>query len=258
MSPTNRLNTVLASGKKLLSVYLTAGFPKLSDTVPLCRALQESGADMIEIGFPFSDPLADGPVIQHSSETALKNGMSLALLFGQLKEVRAAVRLPLMLMGYINPVLQFGVERFAAQCAACGIDGVILPDLPMAEYLRHYREVFERHNLHFIFFVTSGTGEERTREVDSLSTGFIYAVSAPSVTGTALSIDAAREAYFKRLHDMRLTTPVLVGFGIANRAGFNAAARYTHGAIVGSAFIKAIENAPDLRGAVRDFIRGFI
>ncbi len=250
----NRLNDLFSSGKKVLSVYLTAGFPKLNDTTALCLALQDSGVDLIEIGFPFSDSLVDGPTIQQSNEVALKNGMSLELLFEQLKTIRQKVHIPLLLMGCINPVLQFGVERFAAQCEACGIDGLILPDLPPTEYVAQYRAIFERHKLHFILFVTPATTTERIRQIDELSSGFIYAVSSAAVTGGVLTIDTARQNYFQKLQELKLKSPILVGFGITDRTSFESAAHYTHGAIIGSAFIKAIEKAPDLNQAVRRFI----
>lgn len=251
----NRLDAALAQNKKLLSIFLTAGYPKLTDTVPLLEALQESGVDLIEIGFPFSDPLADGPVIQHSNEVAIKNGMTVETLFKQLEGVRKKVEIPLLLMGYINPVLQYGIERFCADCKSAGIDGVILPDLPVAEFLEEYREIFHSHGLHQIFLVTPSTPDQRIRMLDECSTGFIYAVSSAAVTGGTVAMSGAREEYFKKLEKLSLKHPVMVGFGISDKPTFNSAAAHTKGAIIGSAFIKAIGAAADPIKAAKQFVQ---
>jgi tryptophan synthase alpha chain len=234
------LNKVFKTDKKLLSIYFTAGYPALEDTVPIIRALANSGVDMIEIGLPFSDPLADGPTIQQSSTKALKNGMSSALLFEQLGSIRKEVDIPLIVMGYFNPVLQYGVEAFCAKCSAIGIDGLILPDLPLEEYRRHYKAIFDRFGLKMIFLITPQTSEERIREIDRYSQGFIYLVSSASTTGAKTGFADTQQAYFKRVSQMGLTNPLIVGFGISNRETFEAATRHTNGAIIGSAFINSL------------------
>jgi tryptophan synthase alpha chain len=254
MKHENRLTTAVKNDRKLLSVYITAGYPALSDTVPLCEALQDAGVDLIEIGFPFSDPLADGPIIQRSSEIALKNGMSLERLFEQLSTIRRTVTIPLLLMGYLNPVLQFGSERFVHECARCGIDGLIIPDLPLDEYKRELAALLAEQHMHFIFLITQHTPEARIREIDALGSGFIYAVSSPSVTGAALTIDAARAEYFKRLAQLKLKNPLLVGFGISDSRSFAAATKHCKGAIIGSAFIKALGAGADIRETAKRFI----
>lgn len=255
MSIQNRLDTALTQKKKLLSIYLTAGYPRLTDTVPLLKTLQENGVDLIEIGFPFSDPLADGPTIQQSNETAIKNGMTLEVLFKQLQGVRKKVSIPLLLMGYINPVLQFGVQKFCAACKEVGIDGVILPDLPVAEYLEEYKELFHSHSLHQIFLVTPSTPDQRIRMLDECSSGFIYAVSSAAVTGGTVTMSAAREAYFKKLSGLQLKHPVIVGFGISDKTSFEAATTHSKGAIIGSAFIKHIGQAPDPIISAKQFVQ---
>ncbi len=250
----SRLSAFFETKRDILSVYLTAGYPSLNDTVPLCEMLQTAGADMIEIGFPFSDPLADGPVIQASSEAALKNGMTLSTLFKQIREIRRTVSIPLVLMGYINPVLQYGIERFAADAEACGIDGVILPDLPTVEFNELYAPLFKKHNLHFTFFITPQTSPERMGIIDRATTGFIYAVSSPSITGSPLTMNKEREAYFARITEMKFKSPVLIGFGISDTATFKKACRHAHGAIIGSAFIRSLGSAPDMKAYVTRFI----
>ena len=242
--------------REVLSVFVTAGFPKLNDLLPLCEALQLSGVDMIEVGIPFSDPVADGPTIQHSSEVALRNGMSMAVLFEQLAGLRARVSIPVLLMGYLNPVIQYGEERFFRQCGACGIDGVILPDLPLSEYQERYRGMCENRHLSAVFLVTSETSKDRIREIDRCSQGFIYAVSAPSITGGNIAIDAGREAYFRRLAGLKLTNPILVGFGISDRQSFARACAHLNGAIVGSAFLRAVEKAASSAEAAAGFVSG--
>jgi len=252
---TSRLSTFFKEKRNILSVYLTAGYPELEDTVPLCEMLQNGGADMIEIGFPFSDPLADGPVIQASSEIALRNGMTLEKLFSQIRSIRKSVSIPLVLMGYINPVLQYGMERFVKDAVACGIDGVILPDLPTAEFQEHYAAVFKSSGLDFTFFITPQTSPERMKLIDSATTGFIYAVSSASITGSALTMTSDREKYFSRISAMKFKSPVLIGFGISDTTTFRKACDHAHGAIVGSAFIKGLKEASDKASYVTEFIR---
>lgn len=250
----NRIDQLFASKKKdILNIYCTAGFPDLNSTLTVMKALQDSGADIIELGMPFSDPLADGPVIQDSSTRALKNGMSLHKLFEQLEGFRKEIHVPVILMGYLNPVLQYGVEAFLKKCAETGIDGLILPDLPMAEYEQDYKAIFEQYNLDLIFLVTPETSDARIRKIDSLSRGFIYAVSSSSTTGKDKDM-GNQEAYFARLKSLQLNNPVLIGFGIKDKATFDAAAAHANGAIIGTAFIKALEGSTDIVATVKSFV----
>ncbi|MDR1646203.1 MAG: tryptophan synthase subunit alpha [Tannerellaceae bacterium] len=239
----------------ILSVYFTAGFPRLDDTVPILHALQERGIDMAEIGIPFSDPMADGPVIQHSSTCALRNGMSLRLLFQQLAAIRPAIHIPLILMGYLNPIMQYGFEPFCQQCADQGIDGLIIPDLPFADYLRHYKPVADRYNLHLIMLITPETSPERIRLIDAHTNGFIYMVSSASTTGAQQSFDNQKQAYFQRIDAMHLRNPRLVGFGISNKATFEAAAAHSSGAIIGSRFIHHLASSPSAAAALDALLR---
>ncbi|MFY0253849.1 tryptophan synthase subunit alpha [Chitinophaga sp. 30R24] len=256
----NRIDQLFAKKQhSVLNVYCTAGFPQLNDTLPVMTALQQYGADIIELGMPFSDPLADGPVIQESSAKALQNGMSLHVLFKQLAGFREKIQLPVILMGYFNPVLTYGVEAFCAKCAEVGVDGIILPDLPMAEFENEYRATFEKYNLHFIFLITPETSEARIRKIDGLSKGFIYAVSSSSTTGKDKDMKD-QQAYFERLKELRLKNPVLIGFGIKDKATFEVASAYANGAIIGTAFIKKLENSQDIDIAqtVKTFISDII
>jgi tryptophan synthase alpha chain len=250
----NRLRSVFAQPKKLLNVYFTAGFPQVDDTVRVAKALAEAGADLIEIGMPYSDPLADGPTIQQSSQRAIDNGMTLRRLFAQLADLRAEVQVPLLLMGYLNPVLQFGFEAFCQQAAAVGIDGLILPDLPLREYEEEYRPVMQRHGLANIFLITPQTSEARIRQIDALSESFIYMVSSASTTGAKSGISEAQIAYFERIVAMNLRSPCLIGFGISDHASFARACEYAQGAIIGSAFIKLLEKSQDLEGDIAQFV----
>ncbi|HEY8917589.1 MAG TPA: tryptophan synthase subunit alpha [Chitinophaga sp.] len=251
----NRIDQLFASKQTgILNIYCTAGFPALEDTLPVMTALQAHGADMIELGMPFSDPLADGPVIQDSSTRALQNGMSLKKLFTQLKDFRKNIHVPVILMGYLNPVMQFGIEQFLQQCAATGVDGLILPDLPMQEYEQEYRPLFEKYGLHLIFLVTPETSEARIRQIDALSKGFVYAVSSSSTTGKDKDMKG-QQAYFERIKALQLKNPVLIGFGIKDKSTFDAACAYSNGAIIGTAFIKAVENTKDLDGTIKQFIQ---
>ena len=235
-----RIQNKLSENNKLLSIYFTAGYPKLDDTVEILQQLEKDGVDMIEIGLPFSDPLADGPTIQASSQLALKNGMTTEILFQQLKEIRNTVSIPLIIMGYFNPVLQFGVENFCKKCAEVGIDGLILPDLPLAEYEEHYAEIFKKYDLLNIFLITPQTSEERIRMIDTASEGFIYMVSSDSVTGSSSGFGVSQEEYFKRVESLQLKNPQIVGFGINNSGTFQQATKHAKGAIIGSAFIKML------------------
>jgi len=230
---------------RVLNIYTTAGFPRLSDTLKVMQALQQNGADLIELGMPYSDPLADGPVIQESSSVAIANGMTLSVLFEQLKHMRSTVQVPVILMGYMNPVLQYGFERFCADAAAVGVDGLILPDLPEFEFETEYGAIIKKYGLDFIFLVTPETSEERLRKLDELSTGFLYAVSSSSTTGGNKQMADISE-YLMRLQSMNLKNPVLVGFGIKDKASFEAACAHANGAIIGSAFIKALWQGDDV------------
>lgn len=250
----NRLDKLFSQQQTgILNMYCTAGYPQLNSTVEVLTALQNSGADVVEIGIPYSDPIADGPVIQQSNMQALANGMSIPTLFAQLRNMRENIQLPVILMGYMNPVLQFGFEKFCEAAANVGVDGIILPDLPMYEFETMYQQHFKNNNLRFIFLVTPETSEERIRKIDNLASGFIYAVSSSSTTGNTKAIED-QQAYFKKLQDMNLANPVLVGFGIKDRQTFNAACAHTNGAIIGSAYINALKNITDIAAATKDFI----
>ncbi|SEF42198.1 tryptophan synthase subunit alpha [Sphingobacterium lactis] len=227
----------------LLSIYFTAGYPSLDSTVDIAEALEKAGADFLEIGFPYSDPVADGPTIQHSSEVALKNGMTLNQLFEQLKDLRKGVSIPVYLMGYVNPVIQFGVENFCKACREVGITGTIIPDLPMYEYEELYKDIFLENKVSNVFLVTPQTSPERIRKIDSLSTSFIYLLSSNATTGTQLHVKDQSEAYFKRIKDMDLNNPIVIGFGIHNHDTFDKATQYANGAIVGTAFVKLLAEA---------------
>ena len=237
----NRIDQAFAQDKKLLSIYFSAGHPKLEDTLPVLKALQAAEVDMIEIGLPFSDPLADGPTIQDSATQALANGMTTQHLFEQLKQVRDHIHLPLIIMGYFNPILQYGVEAFCEKCEAIGIDGLIIPDLPADVYHEHYQALFERHGLYNMFLITPQTPEERIRYIDKVSNGFIYMVSSASVTGAKTTFGDAQTDYFKRIAALGLNTPQIVGFGISNAKTYQAATTHAQGAIIGSAFIQFLE-----------------
>lgn len=238
----NRIQKKLQEDKKIVSIYFTAGFPNIDDTVSIITELEKNGVDMIEIGLPFSDPLADGPTIQASSTRAIENGMTANLLFQQLQDIRKTVSIPLLIMGYFNPILQFGVEEFCKNCAAVGIDGLIIPDLPPAIYESEYQSLFETYNLKNIFLITPQTSEERIRKMDEISDNFLYMVSASSVTGNTTKVSNQSEAYFKRIHAMQLQNPQIIGFGISNSESFQLATKYQKGAIIGTAFIQFLEN----------------
>ncbi len=234
----NRIDRAFQSDKRLLSIYFSAGYPNLEDTVPILKKLQEAGVDMVEIGLPFSDPLADGPTIQESSTKALRNGMTTEKLFTQLQGIRNEIDIPLVLMGYFNPMMQYGIESFCQKCQAIGIDGLIIPDLPVDVYHEHYKEMFTKYGLYNMFLITPQTPDERIRYIDKVSNGFIYMVSSASVTGAKNTFGTVQTDYFKRIVEMQLNTPTIVGFGISNAATYKAATENARGAIIGSAFIK--------------------
>ena len=243
--------------QNILSVFSTAGYPKLNDTVPILEALQNSGADLIEIGIPFSDPMADGPTIQQSSDVALKNGMRLEVLFEQLKIVRQTVKIPLILMGYLNPVMQYGMEKFIQKCSEVGIDGLILPDLPVYEYQTHYEELFKAHDLKNIFLISPQTSEARVKQIDQLSDAFIYMVATSGTTGSKKSISPDQVAYFDRIKALNLKNPVIAGFGISDKASFRKVCQHAQGAIIGSAFVKAVTTDQPVE-ATKEFIVGIL
>ncbi len=253
----NRITQVFQNGKaNLLNVYFTAGYPNLNDTATVLQALQDEGADLVEIGMPYSDPVADGETIQQSNQQALENGMTVAVLFEQLQNVRDRVTLPILLMGYLNPVVQFGVENFCKKCQEVGVDGLILPDMPMDVYLDDYKTIFEKYGLLNIFLITPQTSDARVRQIDGVSQGFIYMVSSASVTGAQSGVSAGMEAYFARINAMGLHNPRLIGFGIKDRDTFQTACQHAKGAIIGSQFIRVLqENAHDLQPGIGAFLR---
>jgi tryptophan synthase alpha chain len=265
----NRIDSLFQTRPgQILSVFFTAGYPKLNSTVEIIRALTKAGADMIEIGMPFSDPMADGPVIQKSSDVALKQGMSMNLLFNQLKDIRKETDIPLLLMGYLNPVMHYGIEKFCTECEKTGIDGVILPDLPLEVFLGDsgkvlgsqaqgsLQDLFVKHNLHAVFLISPQTRTERIHEIDRISNGFLYMVSSSSTTGVKSGFDPDRQAYFERIRDMKLKNPRLIGFGISNHASFANACEYAKGAIIGSAFVSMLGTAGNLNEAIAKFVEG--
>jgi len=243
--------------QKVLNVYCTAGYPHLNGTLPIMSALQQNGADLIELGMPYSDPLADGPVIQASGSKALANGMTITVLFEQLSGFRKEITVPVILMGYMNPVLQYGFEKFCADAARVRVDGLILPDLPEYEFETEYGAIIKKYGLDFIFLVTPETSEARIKKLDELSTGFLYAVSSSATTGNDKDFNLV-EQYLQRLQGMKLKNPVLAGFGIKNKATFESACKYANGAIIGSAFINALENTNDINKATENFLKTVI
>lgn len=250
----NRITELFQNKREILSIYYTAGFPNLDDTLPILTALQEAGVDMVEIGMPFSDPLADGPVIQASSLKAIHNGMTLEKLFTQLQAMRPAITIPVVLMGYFNTVLRFGIDRFVEHCQATGVDGVILPDLPFDEYLESYQDKFTSAGLCFIPLIAPQTPDERIQHIDNHTQGCIYMVASAGITGNIKTSEASRTNYFSRIHNMKLKNPTLIGFGISNCATFHHACDYANGAIVGTAFINELrQNGPNPK-TINNFI----
>jgi tryptophan synthase alpha chain len=248
----NRINQKLQESKKIVSIYFSAGYPSLNDTVQIIQDLEKNGVDMIEIGLPFSDPLADGPTIQESSTQALHNGMTTQVLFNQLKDIRKTVSIPLIIMGYFNPMLQFGIENFCKQCAEIGIDGLIIPDLPVDVYADEYKTTFEKYALKNIFLITPQTSVQRIEFIDGVSDGFIYMVSSASVTGSQSGFGSEQEDYFKRIADMNLKNPQVIGFGINNKETFDQATQFAKGAIIGSAFIQDLTK--NGTGKIKEFV----
>lgn len=252
----NRLDQLFAEKQSnLLNIYFTAGYPKLDDTNTIILALANAGVDLIEIGMPYSDPMADGPTIQESGMQALKNGMTLDTLFQQIKAVRSETSVPLVLMGYFNQVMQYGEEAFVKRCTEVGIDGVILPDLPIYEYETFYRELFEKAGLHLSFLITPQTSEDRIREIDALTKGFIYMVSDSSITGAKSGISNRQLEYFDRINAMQLEHLRLIGFGISDHETYAIACQYAQGAIIGSAFIKALAGSENMEKTISGFVQ---
>jgi tryptophan synthase alpha chain len=240
--------------ENILSIYFTAGYPELNNTISIIRELTKSGIDMIEIGIPFSDPVADGPVIQRSSEIALQNGMSVNLLFEQLKDVRETTDIPLILMGYINPVFRFGIENFLCKCSETGIDGTIIPDLPVETYIEEYEPLFEKNKIVNIFLLTPQTPVERIRYLDAISKGFLYMVSTTATTGATNNFDDSQIDYFKRVSALNLKTPRLIGFGISDKSTINITSDYSDGVIIGSAFIRSLQEPGSLTENIQRFL----
>ena len=248
----NRIKQLFAEKQKnILSIYFTAGYPHLNDTVTIIKELEKNGIDLIEIGIPFSDPLADGPVIQDSGTVALRNGMSLKLLFEQLKDIRWEVSIPLILMGYLNPIMQFGFENFCLRCREIGIDGAIIPDLPFDDYLREYKPIADQYDIKIVLLITPETSDERIRLIDEHTDSFIYMVSSAATTGAQKSFDEQKLSYFRRIDSMKLKNPRLIGFGISNRETLEAAQANANGAIIGSKFITLLKTSPNIAEAVK-------
>lgn len=254
----NRIDEVFSKKKKgVLNIYFTAGYPKINDTLRIARTLEAAGVDIIEIGIPYSDPIADGPTIQDSSQKALDAGMSLKLLMRQLQDLRKHIKIPVILMGYINPVLQYGFTKFCQDCKEVGIDGVILPDLPMQEYAEMYQVTFEEYGIYNIFLITPQTSEKRVLQINNASKGFIYMVSSASITGAKQEVSQAQIDYFERIQKMNLSVQRLIGFGISNKETFDNACQYASGAIIGSAFINQL-NKDDSDEAITSFVESII
>ncbi len=239
----------------ILSVFFTAGFPKLEDTISIAQHLEQAGVDLIEIGIPFSDPVADGPVIQESNKIALENGMTLKKLLEQVGKIRKTTTLPVILMGYINPVMQYGFDKFCKDASAAGVDGLIIPDLPLDEYLDHYKKSINAHLLKMTFLISPTTSEERIRKIDNTADGFIYAVAASSTTGAREGFSEEQISYFKKLQTLQIKNPFLIGFGISNHDTFKMACRYGAGAIIGSAFITMIKESKALKSDIEGFVK---
>ena len=251
----NRLKNLFFSKENILNIYITAGFPKLNDTIEIVQELAASGVDMVEIGMPFSDPLADGPTIQHSSEVAIENGITLDLIFEQIKEIRKTVDIPIMLMGYINQLMKYDIETFLAKAAKVGVDGFILPDLPLDIYQEQYKALFEKYNLKMSFLITPQTTNDRIKMIAEESTAFLYVVSSFAITGSKTDLQQNQIEYFKKIEAMKLNTPKLIGFGISNSETFNTACNYANGAIIGSAFIKVLKDTTyELKHTIHDFV----
>lgn len=251
----NRIKQLFeAKQKNILSIYFTAGFPNLNDTVDVIKELEANNIDLIEIGIPFSDPMADGPTIQASGTVALRNGMTLSKLFDQLKDIRKEVSIPLILMGYLNPIMRYGFENFCKKCQEVGVDGAIIPDLPFDDYLKEYKPVADKYDIKVVMLITPETSDERIRLIDEHTDGFIYMVSSAATTGAQKSFDDSKQAYFKRINGMNLKNPRLIGFGISNKATLEAAQANASGAIIGSKFITLLQDSSNIKEAVSDLI----
>ncbi|GAB6123361.1 tryptophan synthase subunit alpha [Dysgonomonas termitidis] len=248
----NRIKQLFEKKQKdILSIYFTAGFPNLNDTRDVIRELEANGIDLIEIGIPFSDPMADGPTIQDSGTIALKNGMTLKILFSQLKDIRKEVNIPLIMMGYLNPIMQYGFENFCKQCKETGIDGAIIPDLPFNDYINEFKPIADKYDIKIVMLITPETSEERIRLIDEHTDSFIYMVSSAATTGAQKSFDDKKQDYFRRINSMNLRNPRLIGFGISNKATLDAAQANASGAIIGSKFITLLKESQDIKAAVK-------
>ena len=254
----NRINKLFQKkNKKILSIYFTAGYPKINDTVDIIKALDKNGVDMIEVGIPFSDPIADGPIIQNSSTIAITNGMSLSLLFDQLKNIRSTTQIPIILMGYINPIIQFGYDKFVDKLIECGIDGVILPDLPLLEYKKELKPFFDKNNISFVSLISPNTSIERVKKIDQISDGFLYVVSSSSITGKNNLFDLNQIKYFNSLNNILLKNPKIIGFGISDKKSFDMACNYSNGAIIGTKFINSLD-VLNLNKSIEKFINSIL
>ena len=250
----NRINKLFEEKKdNILSIYFTAGYPNLNDTTEIIKTLDECGVDLIEIGMPFSDPIADGPVIQDSSNVAIDNGMNLNLLFEQLEDIRKITDIPIVLMGYVNPVYRFGYDNFIKNILKCDLDGLILPDLPLEDYMNNFKSVFDKENLLFIFLITPNTSEDRIKKIDNNSNGFIYMVSSSSTTGKKSSFDNKQIDYFQKIRSLSLKNPTVIGFGISDKESFTQACKYSNGAIIGSKFIQSLSKS-NIKESIRSFV----
>ena len=250
----NRINKLFEEKKdNILSIYFTAGYPNLNDTTEIIKTLDECGVDLIEIGMPFSDPIADGPVIQDSSNVAIDNGMNLNLLFEQLEDIRKITDIPIVLMGYVNPVYQFGYDNFIKNILKCDLDGLILPDLPLEDYKNNFKSVFDKENLSFIFLITPNTSEDRIKKIDNNSNGFVYMVSSSSTTGKKSSFDNKQIDYFQKIRSLSLKNPTVIGFGISDKESFKQACKYSNGAIIGSKFIQSLSKS-NIKESIRSFV----
>jgi tryptophan synthase alpha chain len=250
----NRLENTFKEKQNILNVYITAGFPCLNDTVDIVKELASNGVDMIEIGMPFSDPLADGPTIQYSSEVAIKNGITLELIFKQVQEIRKSIQIPIILMGYYNQMLQYGVEQFVKKATQVGVDGLIIPDMPLNIYQQEYKKLFEKYDIKMSFLITPQTADERIIEIAKESSAFLYVVSSYAITGGKSEIQDYQTEYFKKIAALNITTPKLIGFGISNAETFEQACIYADGAIIGSAFIKALTDSKNIKETIKQFI----
>ncbi len=252
----SRINQILKENKNLLSVFFTAGFPRLNDTEIIIKSLESNGVDFIEVGLPYSDPLADGPTIQHSSSVALANGMNLDIIFNQLEGLKDSIKVPLVLMGYLNQMIKYGEEKFCQRCKDCGIETVIIPDLPMIEYESHYQQLFASYNISNVFLITPQTSEERILKIDNITNAFIYVVASSSITGAKGEISSKQIAYFERIKKMNLKSTLIAGFGISDKSTFNTSCKYMDGAIIGSAFINYLnKNGTD---TIAKFVKSII